>query len=58
MRKINQNCWNSFLKTHLNTFGSNMFLNLEIMNFEDVTFIKKSFLCGEEHECHGGGHLM
>jgi hypothetical protein len=54
MRKINQNYWISFLKTHLSTFGSNMFLNLEIMNFEDVTFKKNSLLCGEEHECHGG----
>jgi hypothetical protein len=26
--------------THFDTFGSNMFLPLKIMNFEDVSFIK------------------
>jgi hypothetical protein len=32
-----------FYITHLNTFGSKMFLNLNIMDFETVTSIKIIF---------------
>jgi hypothetical protein len=31
-----------FFITHLNTFGSKMFLHLKFMNFENVTLTKKN----------------
>ncbi len=30
--------------THLNTFGSSMFLTFKFMNFEDVAFTKVKFI--------------
>jgi hypothetical protein len=42
----------SIFITNLNTFGSNMFLTLKMMDFENVTLIKKySYLCDKGHEC-------
>jgi hypothetical protein len=38
------------LKTHLNTFVSNMFLTLKVMNFKNVSLTKSSsFLCYSKH---------
>ncbi len=38
--------------THLNTFGSKVFLTLKIMDFENVALTKKYlFICDKGHEC-------
>jgi len=38
--------------TNLNTFGSNVFLTLKIMDFENMALKKScSYLCDRGHEC-------
>jgi hypothetical protein len=44
---------NLFFITNLSTFGSNMFLTLKIMNFENVALTKScSYLCDRGHQLH------
>jgi hypothetical protein len=37
--------------TNLSTFGSNVFLTLKIMDFENVALTKKSYFYDRRHEC-------
>jgi hypothetical protein len=42
-----------FLITHLNTFGSKLFLTLKIMDFENVALTKgvHIYICDKGYEC-------
>jgi hypothetical protein len=37
--------------THLSTFGSKVFLNLKIIDFENVAWTKVVHICDRGHEC-------
>jgi hypothetical protein len=53
IRKAKELEWmNFFLITHLNTFGSKMFLTLKIMDFENVALTKVVHIhVKKKHEC-------